>query len=774
MVAYNSKNQTLPELVNHENDSKQWNRNNEQFTNERFRHIPFKFNLLSILDKSQQALIKFSTLYQFFDFNNDLGTDCSHSRTQSWNNCSNIMLYSEFLRKISQLHDEIQFTHSETISFMKKTNERLSRHYADDLEPLFSHLDLLEQDETIVFRCFCRKISNDCIILMLLPGSYKMVRKLVFVDYETQKINGKLVGQLENRGENIWYGSLVIPIIVHKLTFNSLKNILLNNYNPIEQLCPNWDLLFDYSINNNVEQPFYSIDHESTGPTIENCSLQTEEIALENFTKSIETLFRNSFTDAIYKSFCYGFEADERDIRLVLEKICYKIIDYVDITDFLIYTCEHMKPTINSYFKLNPTNSIFDLLAFIGSNDSFNDSSDNNNGVDNQENVCNELLSQQESSMTNNCDILSLKFSSLNNNNCCNNNETLKSNFADLIQSHFSSIPTPLNSYYFYDYENIQTKKFTFGEKDAKKKKENLIDFYEKIENNEINLSEFYEDIRHSTKVLEQDNTKNGSVEEMTNENESVNESMVRMADFQSLIFTKPFFVGFFYSLTLKNGTQVRKIASIPTCILDLISLNNGESLELKNFRVFLNIEIITQNVEPSKVSINNSNISGLEPPVIISDNENISLDKLLDEFQVYKYIEFFHRIKWMIRDEIVSISHNLFQVCSHTLEMVVEHIKHTGKSNSSFIDKVELKFVFQTNGDHNFFTDFQKELTKLKFSKFRLCKLGKYLYVIHDTYSEPCNLDDDKKIIPGDNMTIGERSFHGLSNLPSKGMFFD
>lgn len=757
-MAYNSKNQTLPEpLVNQENESNKLNKEAQFTTNERFRHIPFKFNLLSILDKSQQALIKFSTLYQFFDFNNsnnDDGTDCSRSRNQSWNNCSNIMLYSEFLRKISRLHDEIQFNHSETISFMKKTNERLSRYYPDDMEPLFSHLDQLKQDETIIFRCFCRKISDDCIILTLLPGSYKIVRKLVFVDYEKQKINRKLVGQLENRGENICYGSLVIPIIVHKLTFNSLKNILLNNYNPIEQLCPNWDLLFDYSINNNVEQPFYSIDNENTGPTIENYSLQTEEIALENFTKSIETLFRNSFTDAIYKSFRYGFEADERDIRLVLEKICYKIIDYVDITDFLIYTCKHMKPTINSYFKLNPTNSIFDLLTFIASNDSFNDN-DSNDGVNNQENADSELLSQQKSSMTN-CDILSLKLSTVNNNNCCNNNETLRSNFADLIQSHFSSIPTPLNSYYFYDYENIQAKKFTFGEKDAKKKKENLIDFYERIENNEINLSEFYDDIRHSTKILEQDNTKNGNVEEMTNENEFVNEAMVRMADFQSLIFTKPFFVGFFYSLTLKSGTQVRKIASIPTCILDLISLNNGESLELKNFRVFLNIEIITQNIEPTKTSINKSNIIGLERPIIINDNENISLDKLLDEFQVYKYIEFFHRVKWMIRDEIVSISHNLFQVCSHTLEMVVEHIKHTGKSNTSFIDKVELKFVFQTNGDHNFFTDFQEELTKLKFSKFRLCKLGKYRYVIHDTNSENGNSDDDddnKNIISVNNM---------------------
>ena len=44
---------------------------------QRFKHIPFKFNLLSILDKSQLALIKFRTLYQWFNIssNDDDGGD---------------------------------------------------------------------------------------------------------------------------------------------------------------------------------------------------------------------------------------------------------------------------------------------------------------------------------------------------------------------------------------------------------------------------------------------------------------------------------------------------------------------------------------------------------------------------------------------------------------------------------------------------------------------------------------------------------------------------
>lgn len=119
-------------------------------------------------------------------------------------------------------------------------------------------------------------------------------------------------------------------------------------------------------------------------------------------------------------------------------------------------------------------------------------------------------------------------------------------------------------------------------------------------------------------------------------------------------------------------------------------------------------------------------------------------IKQTLDSFQVYKYgglspvkfekrlifflfLAFVEQIEWIIRDEIVSKSHNLFPICPSTLQMVVEHINYTGKSNFSFIDKVELKFVFTIDLE-----EFRSLLRELKFASFQLCELGEYFYVIH------------------------------------------
>lgn len=111
--------------------------------------------------------------------------------------------------------------------------------------------------------------------------------------------------------------------------------------------------------------------------------------------------------------------------------------------------------------------------------------------------------------------------------------------------------------------------------------------------------------------------------------------------------------------------------------------------------------------------------------------NNNRFLYDTLDEFQVYKYFEFLSRIEWLIRDEIVSISHNAFAICPSTLQMVVEHIKKTGKSNTSFHDRLELKFIIDSDEPC---ISFQNMLKTLKFSNFQLCELGKFFFVIHSS----------------------------------------
>ncbi|KAH9412564.1 hypothetical protein DERP_006526 [Dermatophagoides pteronyssinus] len=784
----------------------------KQSSKQRFKHIPFKFNLLSLLDKSQLALIKFRTLYQWFNIsNND-----DDGETPDPNNCTNIMLYSEFIYKISHLYDEIDFNHEETICLIRKTNERLSRkqrhcsnddnhgeHGVNNNESLllFSHLDQLQKDQSIRFRCFCKRISSDCIIIILLPSSYKVIRRLTFIEQQQQeKINKKLIyddqhENVNNENNGQRYASLIIPIIVHKITFQSLTNILLNNPNLNEyDYYSDWNILFDFT-NDCLEsqqappvsmtgQHYYyghrrqSLNNDQHQHQQQQSKTTIEEIALELFAQSIEILYRNSFTDAIYKSLRYEFNSDDRDIRLVLEKICHKTFDYVDITDFLIYTCEHMKPVINAYFERFPNNNIFDLLTYVArivdidvNDDDHNDDNNDNNDNNDHSNILTLRLSSTTSS---NDDDDDGEESSKNSNQSCNHNELLRQNFLNLIQSQFTLIQTPpSNSYYYYDYENIQTKKFTLDaemmlkmQKDAKKKKELLIEFYTRIDNGKIDLAEFYEKVKNSSKFFDQDfvllptSSNPMIITQMMNDDdiiddidvdidtETIETNNVNNDDdgdlfnkdpslFQSLFLTRPFFIGFFYSITLKNDQQIRKISSIPTCLMDIISktTNSQNCIELETFRVLLNIEIITQALEPEEISSNCSVISGggggigtnngnINDQMADNIEQSVPWNKLLDTFQVYKYFEFFHQIKWMIRDEIVSLSHNLFQICPKTLEMVVEHIKHTCKSNLSFFERMELKFVFPLDEYPDFFIEFRNELGKLEFSTFCLCEL--------------------------------------------------
>ncbi|OTF75140.1 hypothetical protein BLA29_012372, partial [Euroglyphus maynei] len=143
-------------------------------------------------------------------------------------------------------------------------------------------------------------------------------------------------------------------------------------------------------------------------------------------------------------------------------------------------------------FERFPNNSIFDLLTYVA-----------------------RIVDIEQTNNDDQSNILSLRLSSneLPPMNCsCNHNEILKQNFINLIQSQFTPISTPSHSYYFYDYENIQTKKFTLDaemmakmQKDAQKKKTILVDFYTRIDDGRIDMAEFYEKVKNSSKFFDQD-----------------------------------------------------------------------------------------------------------------------------------------------------------------------------------------------------------------------------------------------------------------------------
>lgn len=152
----------------------------------------------------------------------------------------------------------------------------------------------------------------------------------------------------------------------------------------------------------------------------------------------------------------------------------------------------------------------------------------------------------------------------------------------------------------------------------------------------------------------------------------------------------------------------------------------------MENFRVQLNVEVITQNLEYTAIASHKKKSSEYNN----RDSEEIYkkiLGSTLEHYQAYKYYEFFRRIEWTVMDEVVSISHNLFKICTRTLRSVVEHIQHTGKSHTCFVESFELKFIFPSTSPNcltNGLEDFRKLLKRLNYSSFALVELDGFFYV--------------------------------------------
>lgn len=527
LVAYTAADSTFDSLRNKaEQNILQESSNADHEANldsKRFCSIPYNFDLFRILDKSKQALLTFYMLYQLFDSIPEVEEKKDNDLPKSnLDNCTNIMLFSEFLLKLSKIHDkEIEFSHLDSIIFIKQVNHRFARYYTN--QPQFFVGDI---DETVLFRCFCKQISINCIILTILPANYQVLRKLSLINDCNNKFNEQFVKEIENTDGEL-HGRLILPIFVHKLTFQSLSKILQNScdldeLNEVNATCGK--VYFDQNSLDNI--PF------------------TDEIALGDFCQEIGTLYWNSFADAVYKSLRCGFPVDKRDITLVLEKICLRLFEYVEITEFLIYTCKHIKPMINAYLSKYPNHNIFDLLNYILK--SFI-SLENVNNID-------ELVSLND-----------IPFST--STSCQINGDLLKTTFRNLINSHFTSIPEFANNYYFYDYDNIQSNKFTFGASDIKKYTENILKFYEGVENKIIDLEKFYDKV----KFYEQDNKDNDQLKKEFKDDAQLSENEDEDVDYQPLLLMKPFFIGFSYTIYLKSGPQICKTSSIPVCISELL-----------------------------------------------------------------------------------------------------------------------------------------------------------------------------------------------------------
>lgn len=683
-------------------------------TSQRFTFKNFHFDLINLISKSQHALVKFALFYQSFgaplsteqnedDVASETEKNSSNSEDSCFNplnNCGNIMLYSKFLLKLIKFHDkELSFSHLNTIDFMKIMNQRIE---TNDKRTPFFNVDLFEKDESIEFNCYCKRLSQNCIFLTIVPSSYKEIISLSSV-FSRNDRNENLIAEMSNKNGEC-YGALTLPMFNFKLTFESLTDMILNGY----QRSPLADLYFDYSQKRSILSQF---DVNTMAPK----KTLGDDITLNGFCNTMEMLYWNSFIDAVYKSFRYGFQVDEMDIELAcLDDHCFKLYEHINLTKLLCHSCDHWKSLVRVYIDENVMGNNFELFHKIVQH--YQEDLVEPTIIDRK------LLHKMFCEKTVDCD----------------DNKMFKDAFVRLVQSHFTPIPNSVTNEdicYFFDYENIQMKKFSLGNVDIKKNQSSLCDFFKKIENKSISLQEFEKIVLSCSRMLDQDGKDGNNKQPAVDDDEDPDGEEEEDMAFLSLMNSKPFFVSFIYSIQL-NGNVIIKADSIPTCLYELLCLFDTLNVhDLDNIQVYLSIEVISQNLEnvdrpPVKRMSRNTMTTEFN-----SEDVQVCLKNTLNEFQVYKYIEFVKEIEWLITDEVVSLSHNSFKVNVNTLDTALRHIKVTRNSNTSFLDRVDLRFL-SPQVDESYET-FVNQLKRLQFCNYQLCELNGYFYVIHMSLPE-------------------------------------
>lgn len=157
--------------------------------------------------------------------------------------------------------------------------------------------------------------------------------------------------------------------------------------------------------------------------------------------------------------------------------------------------------------------------------------------------------------------------------------------------------------------------------------------------------------------------------------------------------------------------------------------------IEIPKIKIYLTIEIITQNDESSIMLANNKKAvyGKIHRDGGLNNHKSHTveyLENLLDKFQAHKFVMFTNQIDWLVTNEIISLSHNSYPICTQSLEHVIEHVERgkSIKSENCFIERIGIKFLFY----EEFINTFTSLLSKITFSSYRLRQLDEYFYVVY------------------------------------------
>lgn len=385
---------------------------------ERIKTIKYKYDIIGLLSKCQQAIVLFSTLFQELNTHNKEAIN-----SFNFGDVTNELFFQLLIAKIESIHDrEIKLNQNDCNSFVFQVNQR------NDLKiPIL--INKCEENNGR-FRCFSKKLnSNNSLIISIIPSTFKDLKYLIFgneiqSESSTDSLNKyHVIDENQNSNDSL-YGSLSLPIFIYKTSFTTLSEQLLEG--------KRWKDIYLENINKSVKNDF------SNHPFKPFKSNETENEFLSkgsliHFCQSLQMIYWNSMTQSLYRSLQFGYIIDKRDILKIVENISDKIVLNIDISRFLIYICQHFK---EYFMKIHSNEPNFDINDLIKTNLNESNTSSTKNS-DNFEDIKN-ISFKDIIESTNSC----LDYRELHSD--------IKEKFQKTLQNYFSPIPC-FPSYYFFN-----------------------------------------------------------------------------------------------------------------------------------------------------------------------------------------------------------------------------------------------------------------------------------------------------------------------------------
>ncbi|CAG2218549.1 SZT2 [Mytilus edulis] len=753
------------------------NKQQEKTTPPNIHQMPFPFDLLSLLPKSQQAEILFST-YMLSS------TDEQPSKG------SNSILFQLLLDKLSETFDKkVSLSKTDCKRFL----ELLKKRSRDDLEyPLPFSIDKVLSNSTEIpqWCCFVKSVSNNRMFMTILPESFNdlllLDTKLEVIkegSSESDEIIDRVSesqsartespsaptespsesgdaqrddGQQDNKPhkktehkhdkEEKPYHYYTIPFYMYE---SYLPNVLDMLINPWDFTLPEdiyEDLTFmesdrDESFSKSPMFKVPSFEREFTPGCDEatmymswmrinherrltECSNNENEATLKQQCSVLTDIYYSCFVNGVFQSVQQDLGVHKNDVDAAINNICEESLAIeTDITTFLLSSCQHFQKIAESakFDLANRDNTIQDeqeeeeVEDFFPRRQSvrFNDFVEELDCRPVNDNIPMSLQLPKTSAKLKTSLNYPCEFTEGSHN-------LVKNKFIDIVQKWFKQVPSNPD-YYIYCPVNIPQS--VSGEEESDGRNE-------------------------SDGILERKGTDHLSTASMLDSEESYTDEEICEEEKESENI--PLFV--FFTCTVKHRLDQEPIAvqGLIPCLDEIVNkIETDMEVNLSDLKVTFDINCVTMATdveeEPKRTfmrMLSNNSTSSSPPLSPREDMMGSSTDlgslkqtcpdpiKHLPRQQHLAVTKCKEELEWLLKDEIASSLRQLNLIQTDTLEFVTDHIKKSakkGKPNCS-CEHIPLHFVY---GVEKSLPNFKEEFERLNLTKYKLMTEEDFYFVV-------------------------------------------